>query len=267
MLGRPSGGTRPIPVTLPKTTANSSALPTKTAEDWVWECCQDQGLGFVRSQMGRMLFSGDDGKKRLGALSGGEAARLVFCRLAIAQPNVLVLDEPTNHLDLESIEALVEALKNYPGTLLIVSHDRWFISQLATRIVEIKPEEILDFRGTYEEYVHFCGDDHLDADQVILKARQAKKKKEETNSSPAPRSNRKGKNKQRRTAGPARKTPIAYRESRSPAGGNRRLALRANVLRKDPARPDQGPRMRTRGYRARVGGPFGGMGGGRRNHG
>ena len=95
---------------------------------------------------------------------------------------------------------MVDGLKNYLGTLLIVSHDRWFISQLATRIVEIKPEEILDFRGTYEEYVHFCGDDHLDADQVILKARQAKKKKEETDSSPAPRSNRKGKNKQRRAA-------------------------------------------------------------------
>ena len=170
----------------------------QTAEDWVWACCQDQGLGFVRSQMGRMLFTGDDGKKRLGALSGGEAARLVFCRLAIAQPNVLVLDEPTNHLDLESIEALVDGLKNYPGTLLIVSHDRWFISRLATRIVEIKPEEILDFRGTYEEYVHFCGDDHLDADQVILKARQAKRKKEAPTREP--RSNRKGKNKQRRTA-------------------------------------------------------------------
>ena len=90
------------------------------------------------------------------------------------------------------------ALKNYPGTLLIVSHDRWFISRLATRIVEIKPEEILDFRGTYEEYVHFCGDDHLDADQVILKAKQAKRKKEAPTREP--RSNRKGKNKQRRTA-------------------------------------------------------------------
>ena len=175
--------------------------PNQTAEAWVWECCQDQGFGFVRGQMARMLFSGDEGEKRLSALSGGEAARLVFCRLAIAQPNVLVLDEPTNHLDLESIEALVAALKDYPGTLLIVSHDRWFISQLATRIVEIKPGEILDFRGTYEEYVHFCGDDHLDADRVILKAKQAKKKKEETNP-PAQesQSNRKGKNKQRRVA-------------------------------------------------------------------
>ena len=175
--------------------------PNQTAEAWVWECCQDQGFGFVRGQMARMLFSGDEGEKRLSALSGGEAARLVFCRLAIAQPNVLVLDEPTNHLDLESIEALVEGLKNYPGTLFIVSHDRWFISQLATRIVEIKPGEILDFHGTYEEYVHFCGDDHLDADRVLLKAKQAKKRKEETNPpAQGSQSNRKGKNKQRRVA-------------------------------------------------------------------
>ena len=124
-----------------------------------------------------MLFSGDDSKKRLSALSGGEAARLVFTRLSIARPNVLVLDEPTNHLDLESIEALVEGLKAFPGTLILVSHDRWFVSRLATRIVEIKPEEIRDYHGTYEEYVHFCGDDHLDADRVILKAKTEKRKK------------------------------------------------------------------------------------------
>ena len=170
--------------------------PNQTAEAWVWACCQDQGLGFVRGQMARMLFSGDDGKKRLSALSGGEAARLVFCRLAIAAPNVLLLDEPTNHLDLESIEALVEGLKRYPGTLLIVSHDRWFISQLATRVVEIRPDEILDYRGTYEEYIRFCGDDHLDAAEVILKAKSNKKKKGERGSAPSSRA----KNKWQRTA-------------------------------------------------------------------
>ena len=150
---------------------------TNTAEAWIWECCQDQSIGFVRGQMALMLFSGDDVHKRLSALSGGEAARLVFTRLAIRKPNVLVLDEPTNHLDLESIEALVDGLKRYSGTLIIVSHDRWFISQIATRVVEIKPDEILDFDGTYEEYVHFCGDDHLDADQVVLKAKRARSKK------------------------------------------------------------------------------------------
>ena len=151
--------------------------PNASAESWLGQFCPDKGIGFVRSQMGRVLFSGDDGKKRLSSLSGGEAARLVFSRLAITQPNVLVLDEPTNHLDLESIEALVGALKRYAGTVILVSHDRWLVGQLATRIVEIKPDDILDYQGTYEEYVHFCGDDHLDADRVILKARREKPKK------------------------------------------------------------------------------------------
>jgi ABC-type multidrug transport system ATPase subunit len=155
--------------------------PSNTAEAWIWSFCQDQGIGFVRGQLALMLFSGDDVLKRLSSLSGGEAARLVFTRLAIAKPNVLVLDEPTNHLDLESIEALVEGLKRYDGTLIIVSHDRWFIGQLATRVVEIKPDEVRDYHGTYDEYVHYCGDDHLDSDQVVLKAKnQKKKKKSET---------------------------------------------------------------------------------------
>jgi ATPase subunit of ABC transporter with duplicated ATPase domains len=150
-------------------------LPNSTAEEWVWDFCPDKDIGYVRARMGMMLFSGDDGKKRLSALSGGEAARLVFSRLAIERPNVLVLDEPTNHLDLESIEALVEGLKSFEGTLLLVSHDRWFVSQLATRVVEVKPDDIVDYLGTYDEYVHFCGDDHLDADRVILKAKKEKK--------------------------------------------------------------------------------------------
>jgi ATPase subunit of ABC transporter with duplicated ATPase domains len=147
----------------------------QTAEAWIWDICSGETIGFVRNQLGRVLFSGDEAKKKLGALSGGEAARLVFCRLAIQKPNVLVLDEPTNHLDLESIEALVEGLKQYEGTLIFVSHDRWFVSQLASRIVEIKADEILDYKGTYEEYVHYCGDDHLDADTVVLKARREKR--------------------------------------------------------------------------------------------
>jgi len=147
----------------------------QSAEAWIWDICSGETIGFVRNQMGRVLFSGDEAKKKLGALSGGEAARLVFCRLAIQKPNILVLDEPTNHLDLESIEALVDGLKAYDGTLIFVSHDRWFVSKLATRVVEIKPDEILDYQGTYEEYVHYCGDDHLDADTVVLKARREKR--------------------------------------------------------------------------------------------
>jgi len=148
----------------------------QSAEEWLWTFCPGKDRGFVRGQMGLMLFSGDDGKKRLGALSGGEAARLVFSRIALERPNVLVLDEPTNHLDLESIEALVEGLRTFEGTIIFVSHDRWFVGQLATRIVEIKADAILDYRGSYEEYVHFSGDDHLDVDTVMLKARREKRR-------------------------------------------------------------------------------------------
>jgi ATPase subunit of ABC transporter with duplicated ATPase domains len=151
----------------------------RTAEEWLWDFCPGKDRGFVRGQLGLMLFTGEDSEKRLTALSGGEAARLVFSRLALEQPNVMVLDEPTNHLDLESIEALVAGLQNYDGTLIVVSHDRWFVAQLATRVVEITADDIRDYPGTYEEYVHACGDDHLDADRVTLKTRreQARGKK------------------------------------------------------------------------------------------
>jgi ATPase subunit of ABC transporter with duplicated ATPase domains len=147
-----------------------------TAERWLWDFCPGRDRGYVRGELGLMLFSGDAAEKPLSTLSGGEAARLVFARLQVEQPNVLVLDEPTNHLDLESIEALVAGLQNYDGTLILVSHDRWFVNQLATRVVEISRTGIRDYHGTYEEYVHDCGDDHLDADNVVLKTRRPEKK-------------------------------------------------------------------------------------------
>lgn len=163
--------------------------PEMTTEAWVWSFCPGKDRGFVRGQMGLMLFSGDDGEKRLGALSGGEAARLWFARLQLERPNVLVLDEPTNHLDLESIEALVEGLLDFDGTLVFVSHDRWFVSRLATRIVEIRPGEVTDYLGTYEEYVHDSGDDHLDADTVVLKARREKRAAKAQRNEKAPSTN------------------------------------------------------------------------------
>jgi ATPase subunit of ABC transporter with duplicated ATPase domains len=137
--------------------------------------CPGESPTFVRAQLGRVLFSGPDVGKRIALLSGGEAARLIFALLAVQKPNVLVLDEPTNHLDLESIHALVEALKEYPGTVLFVSHDRWFVSALATRVVEITPDGPRDFPGTYAEYLAKLGDDHLDSDAVALRARAEKK--------------------------------------------------------------------------------------------
>ena len=168
----------------------------RTAEQWLWDFCPGKDRGFVRGALGLMLFTGDDGDKRLSALSGGEAARLVFARLGLEQPNVLVLDEPTNHLDLESIEALVAGLHNYEGTLILVSHDRWFVGQLATRVLEITKDGIRDYRGTYEEYVHALGDDHLDADTVVLKAkreeRETKRKEPSENGKREGSSNGKG---------------------------------------------------------------------------
>jgi ATPase subunit of ABC transporter with duplicated ATPase domains len=148
----------------------------QSVEAWLWESVPGEPIGFVRGNLGMVLFSGDDVKKPIGSLSGGEAARLVFCKLSVTKPNILILDEPTNHLDLEAIEALVEGLKAYDGTLIFVSHDRWFVSQLADRIFEISPKGINDFRGTYEEYLEKLGDDHLDADAVLRMKREQKKK-------------------------------------------------------------------------------------------
>ena len=148
----------------------------QTIESWLGTYCPSQGIGYVKGNLAAVLFSGDEAEKKLEALSGGEAARLIFARHVVECPNVLVLDEPTNHLDLEAIEALVDALKKYDGTLIFVSHDRWFVSELATRIIEITREGINDFPGTYEEYLARSGDDHLDAQAVLRQARATKRK-------------------------------------------------------------------------------------------
>ena len=107
----------------------------------------------LRGTLGRMLFSRDDSEKSVKVVSGGEQRRLMFGKIILQKPNVIVMDEPTNHLDMESIEALNLALENYPGTLIFISHDRDFVSSLATRIIDMTPDGIVDFRGTYEEYL------------------------------------------------------------------------------------------------------------------
>ena len=142
---------------------------------YVETACPKESPGFVRGQLGKVLFSGSDVEKPVQTLSGGEAARLVFCRLMVERPNVLVLDEPTNHLDLDAIGALTESLAVFEGTVLFVSHDRWFVSKLATRILEVTPAGVRDFPGTYDEYLERCGDDHLDASAVVLKAKEERK--------------------------------------------------------------------------------------------
>lgn len=107
----------------------------------------------VRATLGRLLFSADDFNKKAANCSGGEKHRLLFGKLMLADSNVLIMDEPTNHLDVEAIEALNLALEHYDGTLIFVSHDREFVASLATRVVEIKDEQLIDFQGTYDEYL------------------------------------------------------------------------------------------------------------------
>ncbi len=107
----------------------------------------------IRGTLGRLLFSQDEIKKPVNVISGGEQGRMLFGKLMLQQPNILLMDEPTNHLDMESIESLNQALEIYPGTLIFVSHDREFVSSLATRIIELTPNGVVDFHGSYEEYL------------------------------------------------------------------------------------------------------------------
>ena len=125
-----------------------------TLFDWITQW-QPPGSGeqLLRATLGRMLFSRDESEKSVKVVSGGEQRRLMFGKLILQKPNVMVMDEPTNHLDMESIEALNLALENYPGTLIFISHDRDFVSSLATRIIEMTPDRIVDFSGTYDEYL------------------------------------------------------------------------------------------------------------------
>jgi ATPase subunit of ABC transporter with duplicated ATPase domains len=112
----------------------------------------------VRGTLGRLLFSGDEAKKPVNVISGGEQGRMLFGKLMLLRNNVLLMDEPTNHLDMESIESLNTALEKYNGTLIFVSHDREFVSSLATRIIDIRPDRsIIDYRGNYEEYLSSQG--------------------------------------------------------------------------------------------------------------
>jgi ATPase subunit of ABC transporter with duplicated ATPase domains len=107
-----------------------------------------------------LLFSGEEALKPTEALSGGEAARLLLAKLILGKHNVLVLDEPTNHLDIESIEGLLDGLLKFQGTVLFVSHDRHFVSRLATRVVELRPGEVVQFGGSYDEFLEREGRDY-----------------------------------------------------------------------------------------------------------
>jgi ATPase subunit of ABC transporter with duplicated ATPase domains len=120
----------------------------------------------IRSVLGQMLFPKDDVHKHISRLSGGEKARLIMASIMLTPHNFLIFDEPTNHLDLEACDALTEAINAYEGTVLLVSHNRYFISQVATRMLELTKEEFFDFKGSYEEYLEKRTVDYLNRQQA-----------------------------------------------------------------------------------------------------
>jgi ATPase subunit of ABC transporter with duplicated ATPase domains len=121
--------------------------------DWLRQYSEEKDESFIRGFLGRMLFSGEESQKKSNVLSGGEKVRCMLSKMMLQSGNVLVLDDPTNHLDLESITALNNALRDYPGSLLFASHDLQFIDTIANRIIELTPDGIIDRRMSYEEYL------------------------------------------------------------------------------------------------------------------
>ena len=123
-----------------------------TAVEWLHRFDPDASRQDIHGLLGQMLFTGEEGLKPTHALSGGETARLLFCRIMLLKPNVLILDEPTNHLDLESINALNIALQKFEGTVLLVTHDQDLMEEVGTRVWSFEHGAITDFKGTFEEF-------------------------------------------------------------------------------------------------------------------
>jgi len=148
-----------------------------SAYDWLYATASHEPIGAIRGLLGRVLLSGDEALKPVFALSGGESARLLFARIMLEKRNVLILDEPTNHMDLEGVAALGDALKAFEGTVLVVSHYRHFVSKVATHILELAPDGVRDFSGSYQEYLDKFGDDYLCRDLPISTTRRQTKVK------------------------------------------------------------------------------------------
>jgi ATPase subunit of ABC transporter with duplicated ATPase domains len=126
--------------------------------DWLQGFSKDWHIDEIRKCLGRMLFTGEDQEKKVETISGGEKHRMMLSKMMMDDANMLILDEPDNHLDLEAIVALGEALYNYQGNAICVTHDRELIDAFANRIIELKPDgSVIDFKGNYEEYVEKMG--------------------------------------------------------------------------------------------------------------
>ena len=161
--GEVKWGTTITPSYFPKENNNFFQSGELNLVDWLRQYSEEKDESFIRGFLGRMLFSGEESQKKSNVLSGGEKVRCMLSKMMLQSGNVQVLDDPTNHLDLESITALNNALRDYPGSLLFASHDLQFIDTVANRIIELTPDGIIDRRMNYEEYL---------ADETLKSQRQ-----------------------------------------------------------------------------------------------
>ena len=136
--------------------------------EWLYQHAPHESVSYIRGLLGRVLFEGDDVHKPIEALSGGESARVLLAKIMLEKNNIIILDEPTNHLDLESITVLETALRQFEGTVIFVSHDRQFVSNIADRIIGLHHKGIEDYAGSYDEYLEHIGNDYLDRQNLDL---------------------------------------------------------------------------------------------------
>ena len=134
---------------------NQNLSPNATVLDELWDSYSDLTQTEVRNALALFMFRSDDIFKEVKVLSGGEKARLTFAKMMLSKTNTLFLDEPTNHLDIPSREVLEDAIEQFPGTVIAVSHDRYFVKKLATRILSFEKNGVLDFDGSYEDYLRY----------------------------------------------------------------------------------------------------------------
>lgn len=169
--------------------------------DWLGQFDKNMSQELLRNILGRVLFTKDDVEKPVNVLSGGETARLILAKMMVLKHNVLIFDEPTNHLDMEAIETLLEALKTYEGTILFVSHNRYFVSNLANRIIEMTDKGLKDFRCTFEEYLEKQQQDHLAP--IRKKVKEVESPRQSNPSYDAAKNDRKNKSQQEKKAAAA----------------------------------------------------------------
>src|SRR5699024_1045875 len=149
---------------------------TKTVLKELWDEFPMMIERDIRNVLGNFLFSGDDVLKFVHSLSGGETARLSLAKLMLQQANFLILDEPTNHLDLDSKEVLEHALKGFPGTMLLVSHDRYFINKIADTVIELTPEGLTSYLGDFDYYIEKKVEEK-EIEEIEEKSKHVKKEK------------------------------------------------------------------------------------------